>query len=839
MEEIREIKELTPGRLVKILIAGSRWLSRHADVLNDLNVYPVPDGDTGTNMSMTFQAVENDLIKLNHEPNMDELADIISEAVLLGARGNSGTILSQILQGFLDGIKGKNELYLEDLKKCFVLAKEKAYKAVAEPIEGTMLTVIRRVAEEAVEYKGETDNLIPFLTYLKEVANEAVQNTPNQLPKLREAGVVDAGGQGIFYVLEGIEKAVFNDEMMGELERIVQSQGKRREMIEQVSHDPEDIKFKYCTEFVIEAGDFDLESYKAEIINYGDSLVCAQTPKKTKTHIHTNNPGLVLEIAGKLGNLNNIKIDNMEIQHKNTLMIESSDAKYNRKGNIFVRNENSKPEAYFAIVDNVELGNLFLDRGATAVLVGGQTQNPSVADIEEGLKKIKAEKVIILPNNKNIISSAKIAAERSSKEVTVLETRTMLGGEFVVKNKAFGLNDSIKQMQYNTSIEITKAVRDTKVDDLVISNGDYIALVNGKIKFKDSKMESLIETIYNEYVTEDTLNVFACIGKGSTEEATSTLKSIATKVRYTDALIGQDNYPYYIYITNRNKELPEIAIVTDSTSDLTQDMVKGLPLEIIPLKIKLNGDTYYKDGVDISKREFWSKLIREGIMPKTSQPSPADFKELYEKLFARGYKKIISIHISSKLSGTQQAARVARGMLNKDNDIAIIDSKAVTFALAHLALESAKMVQNGESYEDIIEWIENTKNKMKVYFVVKDLSYLEKGGRIGRASSVLGSIFKIKPVLKLEDGEISVEKKAFGERGAISHLEKILKGEKNSIIMYTGWGGTHNELQAVDRIRHYADRNKRLDYRGRFQIGATIASHSGPVYGMGILNKIN
>ena len=833
-----EVKVLNSTRLTKLFIAASRWLSKYSDVLNDLNVYPVPDGDTGTNMSMTLQAVENELIKLNHEPDMEEFCEIVGESILLGARGNSGTILSQIIQGFLDGFDGKEEVTVNDVKVSFKLAKEKAYRAVTEPVEGTMLTVIRRVAEEAEKYSGPEDDFIPFLAYLKNVAYDAVQETPNQLPKLKEAGVVDAGGQGIFYILEGFEKSVTDPEMLQDLERIVKSQAKRKERLEHTANVFEDIKYKYCTEFVIEAGNFDIDKYRKDIQEYGDSVVCAQTAKKTKTHIHTNNPGLVLEIAGKLGNLNNIKIDNMEIQHKNTLIIDEDYYKTEHKNKILVRNENSQPLAYLAIVDNMELGNLFLDDGATAVLVGGQTQNPSVADIEEGISKIKSDKIVILPNNKNIISSAKIAAERAQKEVIVLETKTMLEGHYVVKNKIFEIDTILEQLALNTSIEITRAVRNTRVDNLEIKEGDYIALVNGKIKNRSENIEDIIAQVYKSNITSESLNVFAVIGKGSTEAGNIVLKSIQSQVPYREYVAEQENYPYYIYVVNRNPELPEIAIVTDSTSDLTPEMVKGLGIDIIPLKIKLSGDTYYREGVDISKAEFWHRLLKEKVIPKTSQPSPAEFKELYEKLFAKGYKKIISIHISSKLSGTQQAARVAKGMLNRDEDIMIIDSKAVTFALANLVLESAKMVKAGKSYEEIIDWIEETKDKMKVYFVVKELTFLEKGGRIGRASSVIGGLFKIKPVLKLEDGEVSIETKAIGDRGAMSYMEKLLKSEKGSIILYTGWGGTGDELAAADQLKNIAEKYRKVDYRGRFEIGATIGSHSGPVYGMGILHKI-
>lgn len=834
-----EIKEITATRLTKLLIAASRWLSKHSDVLNDLNVYPVPDGDTGTNMSMTLQAVENDLIRLNHEPNMAELSEIVSEAILLGARGNSGTILSQIIQGFLEGFKGKENVTVEDVKVAFKFAKEKAYKAVNEPVEGTMLTVIRRVSEEAEKYSDTSGDFIPFLTYLKDAAYDAVQETPNQLIKLKEAGVVDAGGQGIFYILEGFEKSVTNPEMLKDLERIVQSQAKRKDIMEHsTGYSVDDMKYKYCTEFVIESGDFDLEKYKLKLVDLCDSMVCAQTSKKTKTHVHTNNPGLILEIAGELGNLSNIKIDNMEIQHKNLLLEEAAQYTAGEEGKILIRNENSKPTAYFAVVDNAELGNLFLENGATAVLIGGQTQNPSVADIEEGINKIKADNIIILPNNKNIISSAKLAAERATKEVVVLETKTMLEGEYVVKNKDFGMDEMLKQLSFNNSVEITQAVRDTKVDELLITKGDYIALIDGKIKIKASTLEEIIENVYKEYVTSETLNIFATIGKESTEKATEVLRSIKNSVEYSDVIIGQENYPYYIYIANRDPNLSEIAIVTDSTSDLTPGMLKDLDVDIVPLKIKFSGDKYFREGIDITKKEFWSKLLKEGVIPKTSQPSPAEFKSTYEKLFKKGYKKIISIHISSRLSGTQQAARVGRSMIGKEDDIIIVDSKAVSVVLAHMVIESAKMVKEGKTVEEIIQNIEENKNKMKVYFVVNELKYLEKGGRVGRASSLVGGLLKVKPVLKLENGELSIETKTIGDRGAFNFLEKVIKSEKSSIIMYTTWGGTHENLENVDKLRNIAEKTRKVDFRGRFEMGVTIGSHTGPIYGIGLLNKL-
>ena len=801
-----EIKILNPVRLTKLFIAASRWLSKYADVLNDLNVYPVPDGDTGTNMSMTLQSVENALIGLQSEPNMEELVDIISEAVLLGARGNSGTILSQIIQGFLDAVRDKEEIDIEAAAKGF----------------------------------------IPFLVNLKNAAADAVEDTPNLLPKLKEAGVVDAGGKGIFYVLEGFEKSVTDPEMLKDLARIANSQVNRKQKLEYINKN--EIKFKYCTEFIIESGSFDLDEYKEKIGKLGDSMVVAQTRKKTKTHIHTNNPGQALEIAGSLGDLNNIKIENMEIQHSHVLVKEEELNKVDIRGVVketvleepkllFNEKNIENSVAIYAVVDNKSIADLFLKDGASATLIGGQTKNPSVSDIEEGLKKIKAKTIYILPNNKNIIASAKLAAKRDNRDIIVIDTKTMLEGHYFTKNRKMNLQILLRQLKFNNSIEITKAVRDTKVNDIEIKVGDNIALVNGTLTEKAERVEDLIKKIYEKYTNDNTLAVTVVKGKTATEEGNEIIKSKNFK-KFYEYDGEQDNYSYYIYLEQRDPSLSKIAILTDSASDITPDMIEGLDVTVIPIRLKI-GENNYKDGINLSKKEFWHKLMTEKVVPKTAQPSPAEFRDYYEELFNKGYEKIISIHISSKMSGTQQVAKVAREMLKREKDIIIVDSKSVTFGQAYQVLEAAKMIKSGVKLDDILTRLYEIADKMKVYFAVSDLTYLEKGGRIGRASSVIGNLLKLRPVLKLEDGEVCLETKTFGERGAISYMEKIIKNEgKNSIYLYTAWGGTNQELQSTDILKKTADTMRKIEYKGRFEIGATIGSHSGPVFGIGIISKI-
>ncbi|MGL4980564.1 MAG: DegV family protein, partial [Fusobacteriaceae bacterium] len=430
---------------------------------------------------------------------------------------------------------------------------------------------------------------------------------------------------------------------------------------------------------------------------------------------------------------------------------------------------------------------------------------------------------------------------RSDKDIFVLETATMLEGNYILKNRKGLIEKVLKDKNRNYSIEITQAVRDTKVDSLEIKSGDYIALVNGKITDKNSELKGLIEDIYNKYINEKTLDVFAVIGKGSTEEGNQALKKAKDIVKYKEIVGGQDNYPYYIYIEERDPELPEIAILTDSTSDLTSELIGDLNISIIPLKIKLEGDEYYRDGVDISKEEFWSKITTGDVIPKTSQPSPAEFKEMYGNLFDKGYKKIITILISSKLSGTQQAAKVAKGMMkDRENDIAIVDSKTVTFGLGHQILEAGRMAKKGVPYDELVQWAEQFHTRSKIYFVVNDLQYLVKGGRLGKAAGMIGGLLNLKPILKVEDGEVTIATKVFGERNAFKFMNKIIKSQTadGSIKINVGWGGTQCEHDNAEKLYQEGKAVSKVEMLDRYHIGATIGSHSGPVYGIGIVQKV-
>ena len=832
------IKYLDAKRLKLVFIGGGKWVTKHEDLLNELNVYPVPDGDTGSNMSMTLNSMINDLEeKTDDKIKMPELVEVVEEAVLMGARGNSGTILSQVITGFLKGIGEKVKLLPKDVAEALVSAKETAYNAVSEPIEGTMLTVIRKISEKAMECADKFEDLVEFLREIVEAGEKAVEETPDLLPKLKEAGVVDAGGKGLFFFFEGFYKVTTELNLLAELKKAQVKETEFDKTIANIDHDPESIHFQYCTEYIILNGDFDTDEYKKRVLELGDSAVFAQTSKKFKTHIHTNHPGKAIEIALEYGPLEKMKIENMKLQHDNLQIFSEKD-----EAKIFVNPKIDKTKSAFVILaDSENLKDEFLKIGADVVILGGQSKNPSVQEILNAIDKTEKENVYVLPNNKNVITTAKMAAEKAQKTVMVLDTKTMLDGYYFLKNKEIDIDEVKEAAARNYSVEITKAVRDTKVDDLTIAKNDFIGLINGKIKYAKKSLKDITDVILADLITKNTITTVVVSGNEKDEKSQKNIEEKLTEIKTTVIDGNQENYYYYFYIENKDPNMPEIAILTDSVSDLTNEDIEGLPIRIVPLKIDINGELY-RDGVEITKTEFWHEMLDNDATIKTSQPSPQDFLNAYNKLFEKGYKKIISIHPSSKLSGTIQAAKVGRSLTNRENDIELIDSLGASLLQGFLVLGAAGKSVRGESFTEIINWVNNFRTKGKLLMIIPDLKYLEKGGRIGKASSTIAGALNMKPILTVNQGEVTVEKKVLGERNAQKYIEKYIEREskKQSIVLMSGWGGTPTELENVVRIYSEVENNPKINslILNR-EIGAVIGAHAGPVYGIFIFPRLS
>jgi DAK2 domain fusion protein YloV len=823
------IRYIDAKRLRMLLIAGSKWLVMHEEVLNELNVYPVPDGDTGSNMSMTISAVEKELARVDEKSSMNEVSEAVEEAVLMGARGNSGTILSQIITGFLKGVGDKDRLYAADVVTALESAKEVAYQAVNQPVEGTILTVIRKVADSAREYVKTSDDLVGLLENIKDTAQEAVEQTPEELPKLKEAGVVDAGAKGLFYILEGFYMLITQADLVEEIESTEVKNADFSATIANINHDPDSITFQYCTEFIIGNADFNTDKFKEEILELGDSAVFAQSSKKFKVHVHTNNPGRALELALKNGDLEKVKIENMKLQHEN-LHLKSEEA----GAKIFVNDKATMSEkGHIIVADSENLKNEFLKNGADVVILGGQSKNPSVQDILNALNKLDKQIIYIYPNNKNIISTAKLACGKSEKNAVVIETRTMLEGNFYIKDKNDEIEKLMEEEKRNISIEITKAVRDTKVDDLEIKQGNYIALINGKIRYAENDLKTLVTSVLSQNITKDTMTITVSEGSEKDEDTKKIIEEKSRNLYKTFIDGNQENYYYYIYLENKNPNLPEIAIVTDSTSDLVPEEVMNLPISIVPLKVEFR-ENLYKDIFEISRAQVWEEILKTNTGMKTSQPAPQDFLKAYKRLFEKGYKKILSIHISSKLSGTSQSAQVAKNLLEEKDNVEILDSLTTTSALGHLVTEAAKKSMRKESAQSIVSWVENTRAKARFLIALNDLKFLEKGGRIGKATSYIGSALHLKPIIGVRNGEVIPEKKVIGEMGVLNYIRKTIKQEteNQSVYLYIVWAGAARSLDVADKIAKEYEKNSKVTVVSTKLVGPVLGSHVGSGFGI-------
>lgn len=825
------IKYIDAKRLRRILISGAKWVKKHENYLNELNVYPVPDGDTGSNMSMTLETMKNDLENdTTKKSSMSEVKDVIEEAVLMGARGNSGTILSQIITGFIRGIEDKKRLEVKDLAQALDSARDVAYQAVDTPVEGTILTVIRRISEKANEIKGTTESLDEMLEILTTTAKEAVDDTPNLLEKLKEAGVVDSGAMGLYYFFVGMSKALL------EIEEIVTRETEEKSFdskINNITHDPAEIHYKYCTEFIIRNSNFNIDKFKEDILKLGDSAVFAQTSKKFKIHVHTNNPGQALELAVIHGDLEKIKIENMKLQNEGLISSEKDQTK------IF---SNHKPNlskySYVILADTYKLKDEFLNAGADVVLLGGQSQNPSVQDILNAIAKVSSNKqIVILPNNKNVVATANIAAEKTEKNVIVVPTKTMLEGYFYLNNYYNILSNVKEEEKENYSIEVTRAIRDTQVDGLTIKNGDYIALVNTKIKHCNSSLSELVSELKNTYITNKTTSVVFVEGKEKDEDIANIFKE-CKNIKLIDG--DQENYYYYIYVTNKPDNLPEFAFVTDSSSELSEDEMKGLHIYMTPIRLESNG-VHYKDGVDITKEEFWKKLVEEDAVFKSAQPSPRELMNLYTNLLNKGYKKVVVVNISSNMSGTFKTAKMVVNNLNKEKDIVLYDTQLVSLPLGIMIKEAAKRSLNHESLEQILKWCDKFKAKNKTLIPVDSLKYLERGGRISKVAKSVGDFLNLKPIVTISQGSMAVEKKVFGDKSAlnfiINYVEKI--AQKQSLYLYAAWGGTQKELENINILLERFKNNPKITIVNKpYIIGPTVGTHAGPIYAVCIVPKL-
>lgn len=464
--------------LKKAFIGAAKLLESNKEEVNALNVFPVPDGDTGTNMSLTMKSAIKHISNLEN-PTVGEVAMGISNGSLMGARGNSGVILSQLFRGFANSLKGKAEINTMDLAKAFKSASETAYKAVMKPTEGTILTVAKGCADYALELADKEKDVLVFMEKVINKGNEVLNKTPDMLPVLKQAGVVDAGGKGLMVVLTGAYNAITTK---GDISLDIYPTKIDEPKEAFPTTVTEDIEFGYCTEFMINTDIEEYEDLRQELTRYGDSLMVVGGNGLIKVHIHTNNPGQVLERALEIGELTDIKIDNMRYQHRHVLEDASLDSAKDNEVS-----EEMKKYGFITVSIGEGLNTVFKELNVDYIIPGGQTMNPSTEDILKAIDEVRAEHIIILPNNGNIVLAADQAKELSDKNVHVFPTKTIPEGvaalisfdpELDIEENLVNMEEAVAHVKTG---QVTYAVRDTEIEDKKIKKDDIIGLSNGEI----------------------------------------------------------------------------------------------------------------------------------------------------------------------------------------------------------------------------------------------------------------------------------------------------------------------------------------------------------------------
>ncbi len=525
--------------LKKAFIGAVNFLEKNKEEVNSLNVFPVPDGDTGTNMHLTIKSAVNQVLKID-DTSVGKIALAASNGSLMGARGNSGVILSQLFRGFANALKGKDTADVMDIANAFKQAADTAYKAVMKPTEGTILTVARKAAEYGLEIAREETDIVVFLEKVIKRGNQVVNETPEMLPVLKEAGVVDAGGKGLMVILTGAYNAItYKEAIEDELLKVEVTEPKT------VSHEAldSDIKYGYCTEFIINTNVDDYGAFRNELSQYGDSLLVVGGEGIIKVHIHTNNPGLVLEKALNLGELNDIKIDNMRYQHRH--IIEES-AK---------ETEEQKEYSFIAVSVGEGINNIFKELNVDYIIPGGQTMNPSTEDILNAVNKVNGKNIIVFPNNGNIILAAEQARELSDKNVYIIPTKTIPEAisSLLAFNPELSVEENIENMteamNHVVTGQVTYSVRDSEINNKKINKDDIIGISKGEIISNGGNIEEVSVELVKNLVKEDSSLITIFYGDNIEEEEANKLgERLQEEFEDIDVEVIFGGQPIYYYI---------------------------------------------------------------------------------------------------------------------------------------------------------------------------------------------------------------------------------------------------------------------------------------------------
>jgi uncharacterized protein len=822
---------MTPlERALALARGGQGALQVHRQRINDLNVYPVPDGDTGSNLADTVTRLTQGLEQLAPDADRPTIAHAATRAALMGARGNSGVILSQIVRGFAEALgAGEGPVDAGTVARALRAASDAAYGAIRQPVEGTMLTAIRAMAERA-ETEPADATLDDLLASVLEAGDDAVARTQEMLPVLRQARVVDAGAAGLVEYVRGA--------VAGMQRRAPVAAGALAAApppsLDSIHLQPS--RYRYCTSFLVEDDGVDRELMESLLEPLGDSLLVVGEPPILKVHLHTDDPGAAISLGVGAGTVADVEVADMraQVRDRTLRLLEGQAARPAACGLVAVADGDGVVAAYRAAASGVEL------------VAGGQSANPSAGEIADAIAASGAEGVLVLPNNRNVVLAAENAAALAGRPAAVVPTLSPAAG--LVLAARFDPDRALAEnvgtlAELNGTLrcgEVAAAVRDARMDGVAVTAGQYLALVEGRLQSSHDDAASAAAAVLRdlaEGAAELTVLTAAEAGLGAAVDALAG-EGPGPAVRTVEG--GVEAYPLFACATPGSGPglltAETTAIVLDSTADLADPGSRHANWSMVPLTVSF-GDETFRDYVDIDAAEFYRRLRVAPRPPRTAAPSPGAWQEAFEALAS--YRRVLVLPVSSRLSASSQTAELAARVVDPGGArITVLETGSASLGTLVLAEALQRRLVRGLPENELVTWFQADCERLHVVFSVDTLEYLQRGGRIGRAQAMVGGMLGVRPILTLRDGEVEPLRRVRGARRARAEFERFL-------IEHAGPGSVHVAVvhaeapeaaeQLVEMARH-AVPHAVIDHVG--ELGAVVGTHGGPgTLGLAVLSE--
>ena len=809
-------------RLRTVVGSAAEAIAAARSRIDDLNVYPVPDGDTGTNLSLTLEAVRDRVDALAPAPAA-ELAAAVAEAALLGARGNSGIILSQILRGAAGRLAGASRLDGATLALALRAGSDAADAGVRRPVEGTMLTVVRELAEEA-EARRE-DALPELLRRVVVRGDAAVQRTPELLATLRDAGVVDAGGAGLVEIVRGAARA------LGAVEAPDAASGRRTPVAALISGHDAPSRFRFCTNLLVRGAGLDRGRLEGELAPLGDSLVVVGDAALLKVHLHTDEPDRAVERAAAMGTVDGLDVADMHAQIAQRTERLGADARQRPATAPTGAQRTTDVVCVVAGAGNAELAR---SRGARGIVEGGRSMNPSTGELLGAIEACAAEGVVVLPNDPNVVAAAAAAVAAAERPALLVETRSIPAGLAALEayDPAGPLEAVARAMrdaaEAVVTAEVTSAVRDATVDGIAVRRGSFLALVEGRAVAADDEPAAVLERLAEHLPLDDGGSVAALVGDADGERFRPALQRLGAR-RAVDLDVRDGGQPHASLLLSAHRpvrlDAASTAIVYDSTADLPEGPAAHESWRMVPLTVQF-GEVALRDHVDLGAEEFYRRLRASQTLPTTSQPTPAAFAAVYDELLA-DHDHVVSLHLSGRLSGTVESARLAAAPYGRR--VTVIDTGGVSVLLALAVVEVQRLLDAGTTRAALCRFVDRFRAEAHCVFSLETLEFLVRGGRIGRARALVGGLLAVRPILAVEDGVVTPVRRVRGARRALEALVEELDRRvppPRPVRVIVAHGAAPEAGRALEAAVRRARPDAELLPMGT--IGAVVGTHGGP-----------